>query len=534
MGRIEHILATAPLKVAAGWVLAWASLAAVMPVDAGYDVLNYHLYIGWAAAEGRLATDLMPAGMHSWFNPLYSLFVEALIDSLPAAGVSFVLGAIQALVFIALYCLCRRVLAAAGFDSRTGAALVALGGFVSAWNLHMLASIRNDHLTAGAFIAALLFIVRRDGAPAGWKGAAMGAFVTGLAVGLKLPGIIFVAGFAAAVLVAVPGWAGRAKAVAAAGAAGLAGILLTGGWWFHVMWEHFGNPVFPMANGLFHAPLGPDRNFSDTRYLPRGALDVLLYPLMGPFRPNEYPSPALQDFQIGLAYAGFAVLAFRLWKARAGQAEAPPRALLTVAAGALGTLALWFAMFGVGRYALGVWMLGPLLLVAALFTLKPAWAQAPRAALWLAALAIACLNCGLSVQVRRAPVADPLGAYVRVGAPEEIDFDHALVIFAGANPSAFLARGLPGTATYTSLFPSDWTAPAVDKFRPLIRERIDQARGPVIAVINTRSDVDRLIGGLHTYYGLEVNRADCRTLHTNFEGPEVGWMACPAQRRARA
>ncbi|MCA8902188.1 MAG: hypothetical protein KDA53_13185, partial [Hyphomonas sp.] len=125
------------------------------------------------------------------------------------------------------------------------------------WNLHMLASIRNDHLAAGAFIAALLFLVRRDGQAPGWKAAGAAALLMGLAIGMKLTAIVYAAGLAAAVLVAVPGWAARGRAVLAAAVAGLAGILLTGGWWFHVLWEAYGNPVFPMANGLFHAPLGP-------------------------------------------------------------------------------------------------------------------------------------------------------------------------------------------------------------------------------------------------------------------------------------
>ena len=169
-----------------------------------------------------------------------------------------------------------------------------------------------------------------------------------------------------------------------------------------------------------------------------------------------------------------------------------------------------------------------LLLVGGLFTLRPDWTRASRAMAWLGGLAPVCLICGLSVHVRRVPLAHPLGAYVSADLPEEIDFENALVLFTGPYPSTFLAPQLPPSAKTAFLFPAAWTDEAIAGLYPLARERIDLAEGPVIAVINTRSDSGLLIGGLHDHYGLAVDETDCRPIPNNMESLDVDWIACPA------
>jgi len=41
--------------------------------NSNWDLRNYHLYLPFALLEGRLGTDLMPAGPQSNFNPLLDL-----------------------------------------------------------------------------------------------------------------------------------------------------------------------------------------------------------------------------------------------------------------------------------------------------------------------------------------------------------------------------------------------------------------------------------------------------------------------------
>ena len=58
-------------------LLACLSFGALLSVlrgqDANWDLKNYHLYNAWAWLHGRLALDLAPAGLQSFFNPLLDM-----------------------------------------------------------------------------------------------------------------------------------------------------------------------------------------------------------------------------------------------------------------------------------------------------------------------------------------------------------------------------------------------------------------------------------------------------------------------------
>lgn len=42
-------------------------------LDINWDVQNYHYYNAWAHLHDRYSIDLAPAGMQSFFNPLFDL-----------------------------------------------------------------------------------------------------------------------------------------------------------------------------------------------------------------------------------------------------------------------------------------------------------------------------------------------------------------------------------------------------------------------------------------------------------------------------
>ena len=66
------------------FLLIGGSLSVLMGQDACFDLLNYHLYNPFAFLHHREAVDLIPAGMHTFFNPLldipYYLLFAALND----------------------------------------------------------------------------------------------------------------------------------------------------------------------------------------------------------------------------------------------------------------------------------------------------------------------------------------------------------------------------------------------------------------------------------------------------------------------
>ena len=68
-------------------------LAALLPItamlllgfDANWDLKNYHLYNVHAWFTGRMATDIAPAQLQSWHNPLLDVPLYLIVTSgLPA------------------------------------------------------------------------------------------------------------------------------------------------------------------------------------------------------------------------------------------------------------------------------------------------------------------------------------------------------------------------------------------------------------------------------------------------------------------
>lgn len=261
-------------KVWAAWLVFFGILSAVYPRDVHYDVAHYHLVNGWSIWEGRLGRDLAPAGMHSFLNPLHSAFIWWFVDHLPGPLVNGLLGLVQGLMLPVLYALTARIASRMGADcDRTVIALVALAGFLTQPNWMMLATLRHDHWGALAFLAAMAVIVGKDGRAVPYRTLGGFALLLGLLLGMKPTNAVYAAGFAAMVLVAVPGVQTRLKAVLVCGVTGLAGMLLTGGAWHYRLWAEFGNPLYPMMTQVPDEHEGGTHGFRDSRFLPDGLLD---------------------------------------------------------------------------------------------------------------------------------------------------------------------------------------------------------------------------------------------------------------------
>ena len=115
----------------------------------------------------------------------------------------------------------------------------------------------------------------------------------------------------------------RLEAVALLMAGSLLGFLPTGGFWAWVLYQRFGNPVFPLANGLFRSEMFSPQNFGSKIYVTQ-TLGDLLRPVVDtalgrPARLQEIP---LRDLRLAVL-AGTAVRAEEIPAAK----DAPPAVL---------------------------------------------------------------------------------------------------------------------------------------------------------------------------------------------------------------
>jgi len=386
------------------WIALFAALSMIVPRDASYDVVHYHLHNGWATLNGRDGFDLAPAEMHTYLNPVWQIFVWLLVDNLPGRVVAFILGAIHALSLPAVYAFTRRVLVRAGAQPSLIAVIaIAVAGFMSQSQLGMLGSVRNDAVFAGMCVAALALILPTDRTVAKTSSFALASFLIGSLMGIKLTSAIYMFMFAIPALILMPNWKARLHLGGVCAVAGLAGLTVFGGPWALYLWDAYGNPIFPQLNAYFDAPLGPDIAFRDTRMLPDTFLGALLKPLVMLYDATyttgayeHYFDPRLQmTYVCGLILIGLPFLK------RADATGPGDRMGVALGVGGFVAILIWVLMFSFSRYVAAAWLIGPSMLALTVALYRPKVFELKYASLVTLSLATILVLVSTSLPLRR-------------------------------------------------------------------------------------------------------------------------------------
>lgn len=553
-----------------GWgvfLVCWA-LAAVAALafgrDANWDLRNYHYYNAYALLEGRWDVDLAPAGGHTFLHPgldlPFYLVTQSPLNAWPRLVAALQAGYLGLLAFLVL---AVTNLAYHG-DARwaSGASmLVAAFGLTGAATLPEAGTTFND-LQVGCFVVgallALLVAGNADHAGATRRAAGLrllAGALGGAAVGLKLTAVVFPPALAlAALLAGPPGARRRTRALALLGAGGAAGFAVVYGPWAWFLFERFGNPFGPFLNEVFHSPWFLRETVRDTRFLPDGPWQALVYPLLWARRSEwlvtEWPV-ADPRFAVGLSALLMAMGAEtrrrlakprREWRQGTSREEGAPAedaAAQRAAWAVMGFIAagyvVWLAAFGILRYAGPVEaLLGVPIWAAARDLLAPApppldgtdgpertparaeWSDDAETAWWVAIALGGCALVTLYPEWNRQPFAwagEPRGtaavAVERATLPEG-----SLVAMVGPAVSftaPFLAG--PGIRFIGAPHPGE-AGPAA--FRTAMAEAVRGAArshgGPAFAVVEDPDDYDREVAEA---YGIGLDLASCTDLPNN-------------------
>ncbi len=354
-----------------GCVLLGAAMALAAGQDAGFDLRNYHWYDAWAALHGRLALDVAPAQLQTYFNPALDVVYYAALRGLGSAGGAAAMGALHGLVPGLVGCLALRLLP----SESPRVPLAALCAGSAAWAPVFLAEVgtsQGDLIIAALVLAGLLVLLQ----PSGVRPALGWGVLTGLALGLKPTAAPFV-------LAGLPVvWLRHGRpGLVASGAGGVAGWSWGGGWWAALLMARYRNPFFPMMNGVFRSDWAAHDHFFDQGYFPAGA-DWLLLPLRMAQGGEVSWFYAWRDARMAvlLLLAGAWLWARRGGQAGSGGRDRDVRHLLLWAG--LAWLA-WLRSSSMIRYLAPLEAAAPVLCVAALAGL------APRR---VGALALGCLG----------------------------------------------------------------------------------------------------------------------------------------------
>ena len=355
--------------------------AFVLKQDVNWDLQNYHFYNAWAFVHQRLGWDIAPAQLQTYLNPLLDLPFYAMVAAdWPPRLISFVMGLPAG---IGAFFLAKIVLVLFENMPRKErwlyAAIAFLIGITGSAAVSQLGTTLNEWQGAALVMIALWLVLRRVAQGAtGWRTLVAAGLLCGMASGLKLTTATYAVGLCAALLLQRPVlWLGVRQAFAF-GIAVLVGVALMDGPWMWTLYTHFGNPLFPFFNDVFHSPWWDQAAFFDRRFGPHTWSGWLRFP----FRFFGYSSLFVtelrfRDWRLGLlcVFAIGALVAESIRRVTKRDDFAPPPGPRPVwrvlAVFWCVSFVLWAAMYSIYRYLLPLELLSGALLVYLLRSCVP-------------------------------------------------------------------------------------------------------------------------------------------------------------------
>ena len=499
---------------------AFGLIALALPMDANWDLRNYHYYNAYAFLAGREGYDLLVAQLPSFFNPLVDLPFFLAAQAWPARLLGFALGTVQGLNILPLYGISHAVLRIAPVERRRlVAAASALLGMTGAGALSELGTTFQDNIVSLGPLAALWLIMRDYAAlrqaplRAIWLRLVLAGLLSGVAVGLKQPIVTLVAGLCLAFLFA-PAWPARRLALALLFGAGVTlGAGAASGHWMLHLWRAYGNPIFPFYNEIFGSPWALAKDYRDVFYIPGSWLVRLFFPFAYLANPRLTAEADFRDLRILACFvliplAGATVL---LRQPRhvpeAGSLSAMPETRYLLTAFAIG-YALWVLLFCIYRYLVVYEMLAPLaiMLSIGLLPLRPRTrALAAAAALALVAVTVEPADWGRIPWTAKWVMATP---------PVLADPDRTIVLITGHEPLSYLIPFFPPSVRFLRIH-SGFTGPyePTMRFNVEMHRIVEAHRGPLYALFNPNET-----GFANTHlaaYGLAIDASACRTVPSN-------------------
>jgi hypothetical protein len=521
--------------------------ALAFQMDANWDLRNYHYYNAYAYLTDRHDMDVLVASIPTFFNPWLDVPFFLFAETWPARALALLLGMVQGLNIVPIFGIACACLARGCRAPMLPPFVLAFLAYFGAVTLSLIGTTFYDNVVSFGSLMGLWLVVaarHRAGAADGVSRALvlvavfLAGGLAGLCVGLKQPSAVYVAGLAAAVAVLPGARLARLARVMALGFGSLAGFVLTGGAWMATLWTRFGNPVFPFYNHIFKSPWARPESYKHVFYGPDGAggwvVRLFAFPLAYAFDNALTSDVDFQDHRILVCYvlllavAGCA-LARRARALEGGNDEtdhafAPMTdraAALPVLAFWAGSYALWILGFGIYRYAVGLEMLGPLVIALA-------WDRLPFRERWRwrgiwASIALVILTMQPANWGRVPWTAKWVDTHVPTLARPEA----SLVLMAGHEPYSFLIPAFPPEVRFLRI-DGGFTNPAETqvRFNDIMRETVRDHAGDFYALA-TRQDRASAETNLAAY-GLALDWDACREVRSSIG--DADYVLCPAGR----
>lgn len=234
--------------------------------DANFDLLNYHIYNGYAALSGRADLDIAPAYIMGFLHPFVDVLYYLVFFHIPFPVSSLIILFLQLLAIPGLFLLSGLLIEdkTEKFSRYAGNLAVILCIMAPLW-ISELGTSLSESLLCVLTTWGLFFILYT---PENRRGLFrfLAGIMFGLASGLKLTNLIF--SFSATLMFFYASWKKgelKAKNILLYMLGGIIGFLLVSSH-YYFLFKKWGNPVFPFYNHLFQSPYFDLINWRDTRW----------------------------------------------------------------------------------------------------------------------------------------------------------------------------------------------------------------------------------------------------------------------------
>lgn len=346
------------------FLLLGAGLGSYYMFEVKWDWANYHYYNPWAFLNNRVGYDIAPASINTYFNPLIDLpyyFMVQYLNDYPKL-VSALQGTYYGVMLFFIYKIARMFWGDDSWKSivKVGLVLMIAGtGFTS---FSQIATTSNGMQISILVLSALYILFKTIGQPQKNKNIPFGlsGLILGIALGLKLTAIIYCASTGILLIMLHKSLNISWRQIVIFTICGLVGFLIINGFWMITLWEHFQNPFFPFANGIFKSEYMEAFNFRDDRYIPQTILRWLFFPFYWMIHYQRVVAETVfVDFRFALMYLVVLIYAISFW-VKKKKSDAKFKFLYCFI---IISYLIWLFLFSIIRYLQPVEALGALLLV---------------------------------------------------------------------------------------------------------------------------------------------------------------------------
>ena len=275
-----------------------------------WDFINYKYCNGWEFINNRIDTDILPSVFRSYFNPILDTCTYYLIEKLNNHPHLFLfisgmkLGCFTFLTYILTNFILNNKCSFKNFMTFTIILATIFSPIIPYSNNYGCTDLQPACLVLLGIYLWLRTILKEK-TFGDFVILFLGAFLIGLATGLKYPHGIFGACIFFGTILFRKNITNYIKCIFVILFGLILGFLVTNGYWMLTLYTHFNNPFFPYFNWLFPHSIDQTSSIFSTDFAhirPNNIFQYLFMPLINPSHGNIGSEWGFFDFKIHLCF----------------------------------------------------------------------------------------------------------------------------------------------------------------------------------------------------------------------------------------